>query len=399
MLKNKSIFTQAVHSGERAPPPDFVPVSTPVYNAATYYYESMEDLDTVLGGEKKGYVYARYGNPTNRALEEAIAVLENGEAAYTFSSGMAAIHTTLLATGLKNGDTVVASHDLYGATYTLLNILFRDLGIQTHFVDISDHEQVEATIEKENPKTLIFEVISNPLLKVAHVPEIIEIAHNHDVEVLVDSTFTTPYLIKPLEYKADYVMHSSTKYIGGHGDVLGGIIVCSSARREKLYELTKFLGANLGPNEAFLTLRGLKTLPLRMARHCINALKVAEFLSEHPKIGKIFYPGLESHPQYSIASKILRENCYGGMVSFEIKNAGQKEIFKFFEHLELVLPATSLGDIYSLILYPAHSSHRYMTPEERRHIGISDELVRLSVGIEDPDDIIADLEKALSIIR
>lgn len=398
MLKNKSIFTQAVHSGERAQPPDFVPVSTPVYNAATYYYESMEDLDTVLGGEKKGYVYTRYGNPTNRALEEAIAILENGEAAYTFSSGMAAIHTTLLATGLKHGDTVVASHDLYGATYTLLNVLFRDLGIRTHFVDISDHEEVEATIKKEKPRILIFEVISNPLLKVAHVPEVIEIAHDHDVEVLVDSTFTTPYLIKPLEHKADYVMHSSTKYIGGHGDVLGGIIVCSSDRREKLYELTKFLGANLGPNEAFLTLRGLKTLPLRMARHCMNALKVAEFLDGHSKIGRIFYPGLESHPQYSIASRILRENCYGGMVSFEIKNAGQKEIFKFFEHLELVLPATSLGDIYSLILYPAHSSHRYMTPEERRHTGISEELVRLSVGIEDPDDIIADLEKALTII-
>ena len=398
MLKNKSIFTQAVHSGERAPPPDFVPVSTPIYNAATYYYESMEDLDTVLGGEKKGYVYTRYGNPTNRALEEAIAILENGEAAYTFSSGMAAIHTTLLATGLKHGDTFVASHDLYGATYTLLNVLFRDLGIRTHFVDISDHKQVEATIRKENPRILIFEVISNPLLKVAHVPEVIEIAHDHDVEVLVDSTFTTPYLIKPLEYNADYVMHSSTKYIGGHGDVLGGIIVCSSDRREKLYELTKFLGANLGPNEAFLTLRGLKTLPLRMAKHCINALKVAEFLSEHPKVGRIFYPGLESHPQYSIASEILRKNCYGGMVSFEIRNAGQKEIFKFFEQLELVLPATSLGDIYSLILYPAHSSHRYVTPEERRHIGISDELVRLSVGIEDPDDIIADLEKALSLI-
>ncbi|MBU7018604.1 MAG: PLP-dependent transferase [Theionarchaea archaeon] len=399
MLKNKSIFTQAVHSGERAPPPDFVPVSTPVYNAATYCYESMEDLDTVLGGEKKGYVYTRYGNPTNRALEEAIAILENGEAAYTFSSGMAAIHTVLLATGLKNGDTVVASHDLYGATYTLLNTLFRNLGIHTYFVDISDHEEMEATIRNENPKALIFEVISNPLLKVAHVPEIIEIAHAHDVEVIVDSTFTTPYLIKPLEYKADYVMHSSTKYIGGHGDVLGGIIVCSSERREKLYELTKFLGANLGPNEAFLTLRGLKTLPLRMARHCINALKVAEFLSEHPKIGRIFYPGLESHPQFSVASKIFRETCYGGMVSFEIKNAGRKEIFKFFEHLQLVLPATSLGDIYSLILYPAHSSHRYMTPEERKRTGISEELVRLSVGIEDPDDIIADLEKALNIIE
>lgn len=398
MLKNKSIFTQAVHSGERGPPPDFTPVSTPVYNAATYYYRSMDDLDAVLAGEKKGYVYTRYGNPTNRALEEAVAVLEGGEAAYTFSSGMAAIHTTLLATGLKKGDTVVAAHDVYGATYALLNTLFRDLGINIHFVDISRLEQVEDITKRNPPKAFIFEVVSNPLLKVADVPRIIEIAHTYHAEVIVDSTFTTPYVIKPLEYKADYVIHSSTKYMGGHGDVLCGVVACSSERRETLYELTKMIGSNLGPNEAFLTLRGLKTLPLRMEQHCSNAAKVAYFLEEHPKIKRVIYPGLESHPQHDLASRIFRENCYGGVVSFEIENAGQKEIFRFFEKLELVLPATSLGDIYSLAMYPAHSSHRALTPEERETIGISEGLVRLSVGIEDPGDIIADLEQALSKI-
>lgn len=396
MVRTKSIYTQAVHSGERAPPTECIPISTPVYNAATYFYKSMDDLDAVLAGTKKGYVYTRYNNPTNSALEKAVAVLEGGESAYTFSSGMAALHAALLATGLHQGDHVVAAHDLYGATYALLNTLFRNFGIHVHFVDISNGEQVEDTLKRENPKALIFEVVSNPLLKVADVPQLIEVAHTYGSEVIVDSTFTTPYLIRPLDYDADYVTHSSTKYMGGHGDVLGGVVVCSEERRKRLYELTKVLGANLGPNEAFLTLRGLKTLPLRMARHCENALKVAQFLCEHPKIERVIYPGLESHPQHELTSQIFRKNCYGGIISFEIKNAKQKEVFKFFEKLELVLPATSLGDIYSLILYPAHSSHRALTPQERKKVGISDGLVRLSVGIEDPGDIIADIEQALT---
>lgn len=398
MLKDKDIFTQAVHSGERSPHPDFTPVSTPVYNASTYLYSSMDDLDLVFAGEKKGYIYTRYGNPTNRALEEAVATLEGGEAAYTFSSGMAAIHAALLATGLRKGEHVVASHDLYGATYTLLNTLFRELGIHVHFVDISNRETVEETIKREKPKTVIFEVISNPLLKVADVPHLVEMAHREDAEVIVDSTFTTPYLLKPFDYNADYVVHSSTKYLGGHGDVLSGVVVCSEERRNILYELTKMLGANLGPNEAFLTLRGIKTLPLRMQRHCENAVKVADALTRNPRIERVIYPGLKSHPQHILASEMFRKDCYGGMVSFEIKGAGKKEVFTFFEALTLVLLGTSLGDIYSLILYPAHSSHRALTPEERKKIGISDGLVRLSVGIEDAEDIIHDVEQALKKI-
>ncbi|MBU7011775.1 MAG: aminotransferase class I/II-fold pyridoxal phosphate-dependent enzyme [Theionarchaea archaeon] len=394
MSKNKNIYTRAVHAGEQRPSPDFIPVSTPVYNASTYFYTSMEDLDAIFAQKKKGFVYTRYGNPTNTALEEAVAALEGGEAACTFSSGMAAIHAALLATGLEKGDSVVAAHDLYGATYTLLN-LFTQLGIHIDFVDISDLEQVEAVVQNIKPKALIFEVMSNPLLKIADVPHLIEIAHTYSAQVVVDSTFTTPYLITPLEYNADYVMHSLTKYINGHGDVLGGVVICSEEKKVHLYELTKLLGANLGPNEAFLTLRGLKTLPLRMARHCDNAVTMADFLSEHPKIGQVIYPGLKSHPQHKLASQLFRKNCYGGMVSFEIKNAGQEEIFTFFESLNLVLPATSLGDIYSLMLYPAHSSHRGLTPEERQKIGISEGLVRFSVGIEDPADIVADVEQAL----
>jgi cystathionine beta-lyase/cystathionine gamma-synthase len=397
MLKDTSIYTQAVHAEGRRVASDFMSVSTPIYNSSTYFYESMDDLDAVFAGTKKGYVYTRHGNPTNRALEKALAVLEGGKAAYTFSSGMAAIHAALLATGLKKGDHIVAAQDLYGSTYALLTTLFKDLGIHTHFVDITDLEQVEAVISRTVPKTLIFEVISNPLLKVANVPGIIDVAHIHNMKVVVDSTFTTPYLIKPLQYGADFIIHSVTKYINGHGDVLGGAVICPE-EKTRLEEVTKLLGATLGPNEAFLALRGLKTLPLRMARHCENAMKVANYLCGHSRIQKVFYPGLSSHPQHTLASKIFRRNCYGGMVSFEIKDAGQKGIFTFFESLNLLLPATSLGDIHSLVLYPAHTSHRLLTSQQRERIGITDGLVRLSVGIEDPADIIADLEQALQSI-
>lgn len=389
------MHTQAVHAGERAPPPDFIPAYTPVYNASTYVYPSMEDLDAVFAGEKKGYVYTRYGNPTTKALEGAVASLEGGEAALAFSSGMAALHACLLAAGLKRGEHVVASHDIYGATYTLLKTLFNDIGVSVHFADITSVHEVEAVLSREAPKALIFEVVSNPLLKVADVPELVKVAHAHDTDVIVDSTFTTPCLIRPLEHHADYVMHSTTKYINGHGDALGGVVVCSHAKMGRLYELSKVLGATLGPNEAFLTLRGLKTLPLRMERHCTNALVVALSLQDHPAIERVIYPGLPSHPQHTVASRLFGQN-YGGVVSFEIKNAGKKEVFKFFEALELVLPGTSLGDVTSLILYPAHSSHRGLTPEERHKIGISDGLVRLSVGIEDAQDIVADIEQALN---
>lgn len=398
MSKNTSIYTQAVHAGEDMPVPDFKTTSTPVYNSSTYFYESMNDLDAVFEGSKSGYVYSRYGNPTNNALEKALAVLEKGDAALTFSSGMASIHCALLATGLQSGDTIVAAHDIYGATYTLLSGLLKKLNIDTHFVDISDISEVKNTIKTYNPKVIIFEVVSNPLLKIANIPEVIAAAHKSNAQVVVDSTFTTPYMINPLQYHADYVVHSSTKYINGHGDVLGGVAVCSEQNRESLFELTKVLGGNLGPNEAFLTLRGLKTLPVRMAKHGQNALEVAHYLEQHPQISRVYYPGLASHPQHKTASTLFNHNCFGGMVSFEIENATQKDIFRFFESLELVLPATSLGDIYSLVLYPAHSSHRGLTVEERRNIGISDGLVRFSVGIENVQDIIADIEQGLKSI-
>jgi cystathionine beta-lyase/cystathionine gamma-synthase len=395
MLTNLSIFTQAVHAGERGPRPDFTPVVTPIYNSVGYLYESMDQLDAVFAAEREGYVYPRYGTPTNAALERAVATLEGGEAALSFASGMAAIHAALLATDLEAGQTVVAAQDVYGATYALLANLFTSLGVGVRFVDIADLASVERAIVEEKPRAVLCEIISNPLLKVADVPAVAELTHAHGAEVIVDSTFATPYLVRPLTIGADYVVHSSTKYLGGHGDVLGGVVVTSAERRKRLWEIIKLTGGNLGPHQAWLTMRGLKTLPLRMAQHCRNAATVANWLAEHPKIVKVNYPGLPSHPQHDVATRLFRDGCYGGMISFEIAGASRTQVFRFMEALELILPATTLGDVYSLALYPAHSSHRALSPEERAAIGIGEGLVRLSVGIEDVEDIIADLEQAL----
>jgi len=402
MSTNKpGIFTQAVHAGERGPQPDFTPVVTPIYNSVGYLYESMEQLDAVFGGEREGYVYPRFGTPTNAALEQAVAILEGGEAAegsaaaLSFASGMAAVHAALLATGLEAGQAVVSARDVYGASYALLAKLFTALGIRVRFVDIADLASVERAIAEEKPRAVFCETISNPLLKVADVPAVAELAHAHGAEVIVDSTFATPYLVRPLTLGADYVVHSSTKYLGGHGDVLGGIVVASAERRKRLWEIIKMTGGNMSPNQAWLTMRGLKTLPLRMAQHCRNAAAVAAWLAEHPRIARVNYPGLPGHPQHDVATRLFREGCYGGMVSFEIAGADQAQVFHFMEALKLVLPATTLGDVYSLTLYPAHSSHRALSPEERAAIGIGEGLVRLSVGIEDVEDIIADLDQAL----
>ncbi len=395
-MTSKSIFTLAVHAGERGPRPDFTPVVTPIYNSIAYTYESMEDLDAVFARERPGYVYARYGNPTVTALEKAVAALEAGEEAMVLASGMAAIHAALLAAKVEAGTTVVAAQDVYGATYALLSKLFSTLGVRTRFVDIADLAAVEQAIVEETPKAVLFETVSNPLLKVADTPAVVEIAHRHGAEVIVDNTFASPYVFQPLAHGVDYVVHSSTKYLGGHGDVLGGVVVTSAQRCVALRELTKLVGGNLGPNEAWLTMRGLKTLPLRMVQHCRNAAQVAAWLQDHPRISQVNYPGLTDHPQHEVATRLFRPGCYGGMISFEIADADQAQVFAFMEALQLVLPATSLGDVYSLVMYPAHSSHRALTPEERAQIGINEGLVRFSAGIEDVEDIIADLEQALA---
>ncbi len=395
----RGIHTTAVHAGERAQQPDFVPVSTPIYATVGYLYERIRDLDAIFAEEREGYVYGRYGNPTVRALERAVAALECAPDAVAYASGMGAIAGALLSTGLRAGSSVVCASDVYGATFAILNTLFQELGVRPHFVDICDLDTVGKTISETRPTAVFCEIISNPLLKIPDLDRLSILAHQVGALLIVDATFATPYLIRPLQHGADYVVHSATKYLGGHGDVLAGVVACSAERSATLRTHQKLLGANLGPQEAWLVLRGIKTLPLRMERQCANALRVARWLDAHPGVALVNYPGLESHPQHSLANRLFEGRGYGGMISFELRGATRADVFRFMEALQLVLPATTLGDVYSLVLYPAHSSHRQVPEAIRRKLGIGEGLVRLSVGIEDCADIIADLEQALETVH
>jgi cystathionine gamma-synthase/methionine-gamma-lyase len=392
-----SFDTLAVHAGERMPRPDFTPVATPIYHSAAYVYENLDDLDAIFAGTRQGPVYARYGNPTLTALEIAVAALEGGAAALAYASGMAAIHGALLGAGARAGATVVAAQDIYGATYALLHRVLATQGVTVRFVDGTDAAAVAAAMadRQARPAALICETISNPLLKVADVPRLAEIAHAAGAALIVDNTFASPYLCRPLALGADYVVHSATKYLGGHGDVLGGVVVTNAERRTALNEINKLVGGNLGPQEAWLVLRGLKTLPLRLQRQCDNAVQIAAWLAGHPCVAGVNYPGLAAHPQHALAGRLLERGAFGAMISFDLRAARQETVFRFMEALKLVLPATTLGDVYSLVLYPAGSSHRALDAEARRRVGIGDGLVRLSVGIEDAADIIADLDQAL----
>ncbi len=395
MPRDRSNFTQAVHAGERAPRPDFTPVSTPVHHSVGYLYEDMADLDGVFGGERAGFVYPRYGSPTVSAFEQAVAVLEGAEDAVAFASGMGAVHAALMGAGVRAGSAVVAAADLYGASYALLERTFTELDVRVRFVDITDLDSVGQAVMDEQPAAMLCEIISNPLMKVADLPVLSEMARSSGAALIVDATFASPYLCCPLAHGADYVVHSATKYLAGHGDVMAGVVACSAERGHDLRERQKLLGANLGPQQAWLALRGMKTLPLRMRQHCKNAQVVAEWLEGQPAITRVHYPGLPGHPQHAVAARLFNGRGFGGMMSFDLRDAGQAEVFRFMEALELVLPATTLGDVYSLTLYPAHSSHRQVAPEVRQAIGIGDGLVRLSVGIEAVEDIIADLEQAM----
>ncbi len=394
----KSFQTKAVHAGERQPAADYTPVATPIWPAVSYVYESMDDMDAVLGGTKAGPVYLRYGSPTVSAFEEAIAALEGTAAAQAYSSGMAAIHASLLAAGAKAGASVVAAMDVYGATFTLLRRLLTTMGVEVRMVDVSNLQEVETALKESHATILLAETISNPLLKVADVPELASLAHRTGAALLVDNTFASPFLFNPAAYGADFVIHSATKYISGHDDVLAGVVAVSAENKNKLYELNKLVGGVLGPFEAWLALRGLKTLPLRMGQQCQNAQTVAEWLSDQPLISKVNYPGLTSHAQHALAKRLFEGKGFGGVLSFEIAGADKSKVFRFMEALSLCLPATTLGDIYSLVLHPATSSHRSLTPEERASVGIPDGLLRLSTGIEAVEDILADLEGALAKI-
>ncbi len=391
--------TQAVHAGRDVPPPAGKPVSPSIYPAVTYTYDDMDDLSSALH-ENRGYSYSRYGSPTIAELEKAVATLEGAEDAVAYASGMGALHGAFAQANITSGAVgppdrpVVAARNVYGATYTLLNKMYANNGA-LHWVEITDREAVKAAIEQHHPRAVVLETISNPLLKIPDVPAIVEWAHAHEAIVIIDNTFATPYLYRPIEHGVDVVVHSATKYLGGHGDVLAGVVATNATRANELRMQSRYHGANLGPFEAWLTLRGLRTLGLRMREHCANALKVAQWLQTQPTVSRVIYPGLNDHPDHELAKRLFRANHFGGIVSFELRAAAEPETFRFMEALKLIQAATSLGDVYSLLLYPAQSSHHALGREERWRQGIGDGLVRLSVGIEDAEDIIADLEQAL----
>ncbi|MCA9876891.1 MAG: PLP-dependent transferase [Thermomicrobiales bacterium] len=383
--------TRAVHAGEQITPPSGVSTAMPIYPATAFVYDRAEDLEAVIAREQGGYVYSRWGNPTTRALEEAVAGLEGTADAVAFGSGMAAVHAALLLDA-RAGDNILASPDVYGATYTMLTTLLPSLGISASFVDMQDLEAVRSALRERRPSLVFLETISNPLLRVANLPAIIDLAHEAGAAVAVDNTFASPCLVQPALLGADTVLHSSTKYLAGHGDATGGVVAASAERVAKLRDLSNLLGATPGPFEAWLTLRGIRTLPLRMRQHGDNARQVAEWLRFQPGVAAIHYPAAD------VADGVFISENRGGMVAFELADAGQREVFRFLNALRLFKVATTLGDVHSLVLYPVMSSHRWVPVETRRELGISDGLLRLSIGIEDVSDIVADLERGLRAV-
>jgi cystathionine beta-lyase/cystathionine gamma-synthase len=406
MERPKRFETRAVHSGERRADQNgkdgnFYPISTPIYASTTFSHPNIETTDRVLGGEQEGYSYARYDNPTVRAFEEALASLEAQDRApraraFAFASGMAATHAALVAAELSSGATVLAAEQLYGSTATLLVQVFGANGVDTRFVDAYDLGAVEKKVAELRPRAVVIESISNPLLRVADVSAISEITRAAGAALIVDNTFGTPCLQRPLDLGADIVVHSATKYLSGHGDLTAGVVACGPPYDAAVEQIRKLVGGVLGPFEAWLAHRGLKTLPLRMDRQCRNAREIAVRLVSHPKVARVNHPSLESHQDHDTAQRVLSDT--GGLVSFGLAEGGRETAFTFLNALELCVKAPSLGDVYTLAIHPATSSHRDLSPARRERLGVGENLVRLSVGIEHHEDLVSDLEQALQTL-
>ena len=391
--------SKTVHVGDRKKAGNYVPVTTPIYTASSYAYESMDQLDRVFGREEQGPSYARYDNPTVTALQELVNELEGGHATLACSSGMMAMHLAVLAALVDRPKRVVAGHVLYGATTNMLMTVFGALGVETTFADASVPSAFEAAIKGTKPGAVVVESITNPLLRVCALDKIAGMARAASAPLIVDNTFATPMLMRPLELGASIVIHSATKYLAGHGDVLGGLVISDSENFETLNTLLRVLGPNLGPFEAYLTMRGIKTLALRMEKQCSNARQLAAWLRAHPRIERVHFPDDPSHPDAANVKRLLPPDLFGAMVTIELKDAGKAEVFAFMEKLKMIVCATSLGDVHTMMLYPVMSSHREVAPKHRERMGIRDSLVRLSVGIEAPEDIIEDLERALGALK
>lgn len=391
----KNFATKAIHGGSKTDPVTGA-LATPIYQTSTFIFDSAEQGGRRFAGEEDGYIYTRLHNPTNTQLEDKIAILESGEAAISTSSGIGAI-TSALWSMVEAGDHIVSADAIYGCTFAYLNHGISKFGVEVTFVDVSDPENVRKAM-RPNTKVVYLETPANPTLKLTDIEAISEIAHaTEGCRVMVDNTFATPYITRPLELGADVVVHSATKYLNGHGDVIAGFVVGTQEFIDtvRLFGVKDMTGANLSPFDAYLILRGMKTLDIRMERHCANAVKVAEYLEKHPAIDTVYFPGLKNFPQYELAQKQM--SLPGAIIAFELKG-GIDEGIKVMNSVEMMKLAVSLGDAETLIQHPASMTHSPYEREERLEVGITDGLVRLSVGLEHPEDIIADLEQALATI-
>src|SRR5215203_4329631 len=374
--------TKFIHAGVE-PDPTTGAIMTPIYQTSTYVQEAP--------AQHKGYEYARSQNPTRTALEAAFAAIENGKYGLAFSSGVAA--TDVVIKLLKPGDEVIAGSDMYGGTYRLFSKVFEKFGIKFHYINMQDANSIRQYVNG-NTKLIWIETPTNPLMNITDIAAVASIAKEHSALLCVDNTFASPYLQTPLDLGADIVMHSATKYLGGHSDVIQGALMMNSQElKDQLYFIQKSCGAVPGPMDCFLVLRGIKTLHLRMQRHSENGRQIAQWLRNHSKIGKVYWPGFEDHPNHDIAKKQMRD--FGGMISFELKNDSVDEAKRVLSSTKLFSLAESLGGVESLINHPASMTHASIPREERIRNGLSDSLIRLSVGIEDVDDLIEDLQQAI----
>lgn len=374
--------TKAIHAGVE-PDPTTGAIMTPIYQTSTYVQRSP--------GDHKGYEYSRTHNPTRTQLQNALAALENGKHGLCFASGMAAIDAVIKL--LAPGDEVISTNDLYGGSYRIFTKIFQNYGIKFHFTNMADLSKVEALVN-ENTKMIWVETPTNPLLNIIDIKGCAAIAKKHNLILVADNTFATPYLQTPLDLGADIVMHSLTKYMGGHSDVvMGALIVKDDALHERLAFIQNACGGTPGPQDCFLLLRGLKTLHLRMERHCQNGRKIAEYLKNHPKVEKVFWPGFEDHNNHNVAKEQM--NDFGGMISFVLKGDKVEDATRVLERFKFFALAESLGGVESLCGHPATMTHASIPREERMKAGLSDSLIRLSVGVEDAEDLIADLEQAI----
>ncbi len=375
--------TKAIHAGQE-PDPTTGAIMTPIYQTSTFWQESP--------GKHKGYAYARGKNPTRNALEKCIAALENGKHGLCFSSGMGAIDA--VAKLLRPGDEVITGNDLYGGTYRMFTKVFANFGIKFHFIDLNDANNITEYIN-ENTKLIWIETPTNPTMQIVDIAACAEISKKNNLILAVDNTFASPYLQNPLDLGADIVMHSVTKYLGGHSDVVMGALVCNDDNiHEQLAFIHNSCGATPGPQDSFLVLRGLKTLHLRMKAHCENGRIIAEFLRNHPKIEKVYWPGFPDSKNHEIAKKQMRD--FGGMISIVLKNADLNETFRIASSFKVFSLAESLGGVESLINHPATMTHASIPKDEREKVGVVDNLLRLSVGVEDIEDLLEDLKSALA---